>query len=786
MTLIETPTGLSEAEVQERIAAGKVNVSSGIHARSLKQIILTNVFNPINAIMITLFVLILVAKSPMDSLFVGVVFFNSYIGVTTELRAIKELGRLAILNSPIVRAVRDSNTVELQVEEIVQNDILLLTTGDQVVVDGEIISGIGLELDESLLTGESDYVSKEIDDEVLSGSFVVAGSGYQRASKIGDESYANKLVQEASRFELVKSELQSGINLLLKVLMFIIPPVSVLLFFALLNNTDDGWEALLTSSVGAAVAMVPDGLVLLTSMAFFVGVISLARQKALTKELASVELLARVDVLCLDKTGTITTGAIRFGDIEIVSDANQEYVAQALGAFSWADPNPNATMKAVAEKYSAPTDWEVSHLEPFSSDIKWSAVEFSNHGLFYCGAPDVLLKNDHPLQQKIKEHSNQGRRVLLLCQSASSFNRNEKTKLPADMTPVSLILLEDEIRPDAQEIFGYFQKRGVLLKVISGDNMNTVAAVAEKAGIMGARENAIDARELPVDDIEALADILEDNVVFARVTPQVKQSMVKALQSRGHTVAMTGDGVNDVLALKDSDMGIAMGSGSTAARAVAQLILLDNQFSTLPKVLAESRKVINNVERVSNLFVSKAVYAVLIAIGIGIARTEFPFLPRQLTLIGTFSIGLPGIVLALAPSANKVEGGFLKRTLKFSIIAGAIAALGTGFTYALAQNSDSINLGEARTVATITLLGFGLFILGATARPFQLWKLGLVGLMAFFYGIFILIPFARDYFELNLTNDAGIWITVSITVLIGGLLILLIPYLIKGLLVKEE
>ena len=789
-TLQETPTGLTSAQVQERIAEGKINTIPNSPVRSLREIIWANVFNPVNAIMLTLFVLILVAKSPKDALFVGVVFSNSIIGILTELRAKKELDRLEVLNAPKAQVVRDGNSYEIQVGEIVSDDVLEIKSGDQVVVDGEVIHSIGLELDESLLTGESDYISKSVGDEVLSGSFVTAGNGYQIATGIGAESYANKLSEEARRFTLVGSELKTGINWILKILMIIIPPTSTLLFLALLRNDESGWQQDLRSSIGAAVAMVPDGLVLLTSMAFLAGVITLARQKALAKELATVELLARVDVLCLDKTGTITTGAISFNDIELVSESEEElgeeFVSQALGAFSWATPNPNATMKAVAEKYSPPSNWTPNHIEPFSSERKWSAVEFVEQGLFYFGAPDILLAKDHPIHQRVLAHSNEGRRILLLCKSKSSFNTDTKNQLPQDISPIALILLEDEIRPDAHEIFAYFQKQGVALKVISGDTMNTVAVVATKAGIKGASENAINAQELPTDDPEALAEILENNVVFGRVTPHQKRAMVNALKSRGHTVAMTGDGVNDVLALKDSDMGIAMGSGSSATKSVAELVLLDNRFSTLPKVLTESRKVINNVERISNLFITKAVYAVLIAIGIGLASTEFPFLPRHLTLIGTFSIGLPGLILALAPSTQKVEKGFIRRALKFSIPAGIISAIATGIAYGLAKNDAAINLAEARTIATFTLLAIGLFILGVTARPFRLWKLGLIVFMAILYGLILLIPFTKNYFELELPSVTGIWIATSIIVAIGGLLIMTIPFIFKGLITEED
>ncbi len=788
--LIEKPSGLSTAEVQERMETGQVNAVPASPVRSMREIVRANVFTPVNAVMITLFVLILIARSPGDALFVGVVFSNSLIGILQELRARKELERLAVLNAPRARVIRNGTSLEIGVEEVVAEDVLELGAGDQAVVDGEIVSAIGLEMDESLLTGESVSISKEQGDEILSGSFAASGSGYMRATKIGADSYASKLSEEAKQFTLTGSELKRGINWIIKILMIIIPPATILLFLTLLRNDESPWQEDLRSLVGAAVAMVPDGLVLLTSMAFLAGVLTLARHKTLAKELATVEMLARVDVLCLDKTGTITTGAIAFDVMEPLGDFSDEFCHNALGAFAGADPSPNATMKAVADSFTPPAHWSATGIEPFSSDRKWSAVEFSGHGLFYFGAPDILLAGDSASIKKSERHTKEGKRVLALCKSLKSLD-DHREELPDDIEAVALVLLEDEIRPDAREIFGYFLKRGVRLKVISGDTVNTVAVVAERAGITGAKEKFIDARELPAGDSTnertELAEIMEENTVFGRVTPHQKRAMVKALQSKGRIVAMTGDGVNDVLALKDADMGIAMGSGSTATRAVASLVLLDNRFSTLPKVLTESRKVINNVERVANLFITKAVYEVLITAGIGIAQAEFAFLPRHLTLIGTISIGLPGLVLVLAPSAQKIQPGFIKRALTFSLPAGALAAIGTGITYGLAGHLFPGQLEESRSVATFTLLGIGLFILAATARPFALWKLGLVLVMALFYALIIIIPFAQDYFQLDLPDgDRWIWLVVAGVVSICGLLILLIPRFFKGLLTEED
>ncbi len=768
-------TGLTAAEVAERIADGRVNEAPDAPVRTLSEIFRANVLTPVNAIMITLFVLILVAGFPQDGLFVGVVFSNAVIGIVQEVRAKRELDRLAVLNAPRASVLRDGEVSEIGVSGVVADDHLHLAPGDQVVVDGEIVATAGLQIDESLLTGEAYPVDKGVGDEVLSGSFVAAGSGYYRATRIGADSYSNRLAEEARRFTLVNSELRTGINLVLRWLTVLIPPASALLLWSLLD-AEDRWQNALQGTVAAAVAMVPDGLVLLTSLAFVVGIVAIARRKALAKELATVELLARVDMLCLDKTGTITTGEISLGEVIPFGDNDDDHVQAALGAVGAADPSPNPTLQAITAHYEAPSDWTLVHAEPFSSARKWSASEFEGRGVYYLGAPEILFDaDDHVEAERAEREAAAGRRVLLLTRCDGPFAGDE---LPLMRHPVAMVVLEDTVRSDAPEILAYFRDQGVTLKVISGDNAATVASVADRAGVPGAA-TGLDARELPSDQ-NAMADMLEAHAVFGRVTPHQTQAMVGALQSRGHVVAMTGDGVNDVLALKDSDMGIAMGSGSAATRAVAQLVLLDNSFATLPDVLAEGRKVINNIERVANLFVTKATYAMLLTAIIGIQQVSFPFLPRQLTLIGSFSIGLPGLILAMAPNVNLVRPGFIDRVLRFSIPAGIVAAVGTWIIYEVARRDSDVPLSEARTIATMTLLGIGLVILVVVSRPLAHWKIGLAAAMAALYVIVMVWPFPRDYFELDLP-PAWLWLPCFGIIVAAGAIIVAIPKLVPGL-----
>lgn len=777
-TTVQDTTGLSgltTAEVAERIADGRVNDVPDAPVRTTSEIFRANALTPINAIMGALFALILVAGFPGDALFAGVIVSNSIIGTVQELRARRTLTNLAVLSAPGARVVRDGTATDIDVSGVVADDLLELRPGDQVVVDGVVVDALGLEVDESLLTGEADPVDKTVGDMVLSGSFVAAGTGHVRATGIGSESYAATLAEEARRFSLVDSELRSGVNSILRWLTVIIPPAAGLLLIRLLV-TEDLWEEALRGTVAAAVAMVPDGLVLLTSLSFIVGVIALARRGALARELASVELLARVDILCLDKTGTITTGEIAFAGIETIGATTADEAAGAVGAMAAVDPAPNATLAALASALDAP-DWSATTTVPFSSARKWAAADFDGRATFHLGAPDILLPKGEwaVARERVAELAEAGQRVLVL--TRSSAGTCDPETLPAARLPMCLILLEDTVRPEAPEILTWFVEQGVALKVISGDHPATVAAVARRAGVPGA-DHWIDARDLP-DDQEALADAVVAGAVFGRVTPHQKRTIIEALQSRGHTVAMTGDGVNDVLALKDADMGIAMGSGSSASRAVAQLVLLDDQFSTLPRVMAEGRRVINNVERVANLFITKATYAVLLTALVGLFGVPFPFLPKQLTLIGTISVGVPGFFLALAPDASLVRPGFLPRVLRFALPAGTAAAAATFAAYEIVRRSDA-TLEAARTSATLTLLGISLVVLLGISRPLRPWKVGLAGAMGAWYALSMAWSFPRDYFELVIPPTSA-WLTAAICTALGSLLVAVLPRLLHRL-----
>jgi cation-transporting ATPase E len=511
--------------------------------------------------------------------------------------------------------------------------------------------------------------------------------------------------------------------------------------------------------------MVPEGLVLLTSIAFAVGATRLARKKVLTQELAAIEGLARVDVVCLDKTGTLTEGELVLATLEHLADGRSSVdPAATLAAIAAADEHPNPSLLAIKREFDRSPGWVAEEIVPFSSARKWSAAAFDGHGAFVLGAPDILLSNApdrdavREAEERMQHYIERGRRVLMLAGAPQGL---QGETLP-EIDPLALVVLEERIREAAPDTIRYFEDQGVTVKVISGDNPVTVAAVSERVGVDGA-DRWFDARQLP-EDQDALADVLEDHAVFGRVTPQQKRAMVHALQSKGHVVAMTGDGVNDTLALKDADIGVAMGSGSAAARAVARFVLLANDFAVFPSVVAEGRRVIANVERVANLFLTKTFYAMLLALAVGVAGVPFPFIPRHFTIISSLTIGIPGFFLALAPNARRARPGFLARVLRFAVPAGIVAATATLVAYSLTLGSDRApeSVAESRTVAVLVLFAVAMWVLGILARPFNTWRVGLVGSMAAAFFLVLAIPGLREYFELPLPNSNDLLIAVGV------------------------
>jgi cation-transporting ATPase E len=639
---LDLPPGLSHVEVAQRVAEGRTNDVPARASRSAWDIVRSNVFTRINAIFAVLLAIVLTTGYLLDALFGVLIVANSIVGIVQELRAKLTLDRLSIISQARPRVRRDGRTVDLSPAQVVADDVVEVGAGDQIVVDGVVVAAAGLEVDESLLTGESDPCHKQVADTVLSGSFVVAGIGCYRATKVGREAYAAQLAEEASRFTLVNSELRNGINRILRFITWLLVPAGVLSIYNQLSSDQPLREAL-RGMVGALVPMVPEGLVLMTAVAFAVGVIRLGRRNCLVNELPAIEVLARVDVVCADKTGTLTENAMRLAEVRpIGSDGADDRVATVLAALVTVDPRPNASLRAIGEAYPRAPGWRAEAVAAFSSARKWSGATYADHGTWVLGAPDVLAETGSRAAAEAESLGARGLRVLLLGRAERSL---DGSGLPGPVEPVALVVLEQKLRPDAEETLEYFARENVRVKVISGDNARAVSAVAGALRLPGA-DAEVDARDLP-ERADELADLMERVHVFGRVTPGQKRLMVAALQSRGHTVAMTGDGVNDVLALKDADIGVAMGAGSPATRAVAQLVLLDNKFATLPHVVAEGRRVIGNIERVSTLFLTKTVYSALLALMVGVPGlvgwgvVPYPFFPRHVTIVGWFTIGVP-------------------------------------------------------------------------------------------------------------------------------------------------
>ncbi|MBA2807096.1 HAD-IC family P-type ATPase [Streptomyces sp. KM273126] len=753
--------GLTAAEVAERVARGEVNDVPVRSSRSTAEIVRANVFTRFNAIIGVLWLIMLFVAPFQDSLFGYVILANTGIGIIQEWRAKKTLDSLAVIGEarPMVR--RDGVAAQVATSGIVLGDLIEIGPGDKIVVDGECVETDSLEVDESLLTGEADPVLKQPGDQVMSGSFVVAGGGAFTAARVGREAYAAQLAEEASRFTLVHSELRSGISTILKYVTWMMIPTAIGLIISQLVVKENAFKDSVARTVGGIVPMVPEGLVLLTSVAFAIGVIRLGRQQCLVQELPAIEGLARVDTVCLDKTGTLTEGGMDVTELRPLDGADASYVRKVLGALGESDPRPNASLQAVIDAYPDGDDWRCTESLPFSSARKYSGATFSEgtgeSSTWLLGAPDVLLADGDPALAETERLNEQGLRILLLARAAGDLDAPD---VAHGARPTALVVLEQRLRPDAADTLRYFDEQNVRAKVISGDNAISVGAVAGKLGLSG---EVVDARRLPAER-HAMADALDAGTVFGRVTPQQKRDMVGAMQSKGHTVAMTGDGVNDVLALKDADIGVSMGSGSEATRAVAQIVLLNNSFATLPSVVAEGRRVIGNITRVATLFLVKTVYSVLLAILVVCWQVEYPFLPRHLTLLSTLTIGVPAFFLALAPNGERAKPNFVGRVMRYAIPGGVVAALATFATYLIARHyyTGPGSLDAETSAATLTLFLISMWVLAIIARPYTWWRLCLVASMGFAFLVVLVVPRLQEFFALKLVGATMPWLAVGI------------------------
>lgn len=825
-TAVEMPeigaTGLTPKEVVQRIESGQSNAVKTSTSRSVRDIVRANVFTLFNGIIFAAMVLVLITGSWRDAVFGFVIIINTGIGIVTELRAKRTLDRLSILVASEFLVRRDGKDVEVSHNEIVLDDLLWIRAGEQVPADGQIIQTWGLELDESMLTGESRTVRHKVGEQVYSGATAVSGMALVKVNAVGSHSYAATLTAQAKVYKKTVSDLNKGINTILKFMTFLVVPLCILLILSQIHTvggwgtalSTGEWRQAVVSAVAGVVGMIPEGLVLLTSLNFAVAAMRLARHNTLVQELESVETLARVDALNLDKTGTITDGGIAFNRLVMLDSANaaaEQAATQALYDCC-NEEQPNGTGQAVlaglkAQGYGAGA---VESRVPFSSARKWSAVRKSGE-TWYMGAPEVIisaLEGDYSsVLQQVNEYANDGNRVLLVARSTAPLsegscrqkrlrgavegaNVSDGRQLDVQAEPVALVLCSEKIREDAERTLAWFREQGVRCRVISGDNPVTVGAIARRVKLTGDHEPvAMDARELP-EDVNELARVLENVDVLGRVLPDQKKAIVQALHTQNHVVAMTGDGVNDALAIKEADLGIAMGNAAPATKAVAQVVLVDSKFSHLPDVVARGRQVMANMERVASLFLVKTVYSALISLGVVLTQIPYPYLPRHITYIGALTIGMPAFILALAPNTRRYIPGFLKRVVTFALPGGIATALSVLLAAWVLPpvmgwnvTGDAADLSALRATSAIILFAMGVFVLARVARPLNGWRGVLVAVFAAAGVIGAFVPFVANFFALILPTGATMvatLIALAGSALIFALCLWLAP-LVRGL-----
>lgn len=713
MTEEVQPQGLSAAEVAERTARGEVNVDAGVRTRSVRQIVRENTLTLFNAINVILAVFVLITGSYKNMLFMVVIVCNTLIGIVQEIRSKRTTDRLSIVASSKASVLRDGALVELPLDALVRDDIIELGRGDQIPADSVVVKG-SCDVNESLLTGESTLVKKRPGDELMSGSYLNAGTVRARVVHVGAENYAAKISAEAKQHKAVNSEIMNSLNSIIKFVSFIILPLGALLFARqhFLTGTETN-EAIL-STVSALVGMIPEGLILLTSTVLAVAVVRLAKSRVLVQQLYCIETLARVDTLCLDKTGTITTGKMEVAAVCPVPGVPQTMVDMAFASIARADEDPNETAQAIVEHFAG-ADAAVLHASrvvPFSSDKKWSGAVFDDGSAYVMGAGQFILGDALSAVADQQNELAADARVLLLAQ-VDGFD--EEGDIVGAPKPLGFIAIHDQIRATAAQTVRYFKEQGVDLKVISGDDPRTVSGIAAKVGVPRA-EDYVDATTLVTDDDIAAA--IERYSVFGRVKPEQKKAFVVALQAKGHIVAMTGDGVNDTLALKQADCSVAMAAGSDAARNVAQLVLVDNDFAAMPKVVAEGRRSINNLQRSASLFLMKTLLSMTLAVVFVFLPWQYPFQPIQMTLISAFTIGLPSFVLALEPNKDRIKGRFLENVIVKSIPGAVCAVLTILIVNVVGYNVLRIDYEHVSTLCVLLTAWIGALLIIRLSVPF--------------------------------------------------------------------
>jgi cation-transporting P-type ATPase E len=764
--------GLSSAEAAKRLR--KLGPTPETSSRSTASIVAGNVFTLFNAIIGVFFVLILSLGLFADAVFGLIAIVNSYIGIRQELKAKRTLDRLAVLVAPQAKALRDGEVVSLAAEEVVPGDVVAVEPGDQLVADGEVIASRGLTLDESLLTGEADGVRKEAGERALSGSFCLSGSGRYLVDAVREESYAGKLAGEAKAFRHPPSPLQGEVNRVIVACTWVMLPLAALLLITFQLRAVDLIEAAQTATAGL-VTLIPEGLVLLMSVTFAVAAVRLAGRDTLVQQMSATESLAAVDTICVDKTGTLTDGELRLLGVEVAEGADPGEVEAALGRFAASAGDRNRTLETIAEAFPA-APARVSGEVPFSSKWKWSGLRLGGAG-YVLGAPDVLaasgaLELPPGLACKLEEETARGRRVVAFGRSAAALPDDPEHAPPPSLEPLALVVLEETLRADAAETVAFIHEEGIDLKLISGDARATVTAVAAAVGVP-ADAGVVDGAELP-EDPERLAEVAQRNTIFCRIAPEQKRSLVEALRASGRYTAMIGDGVNDVPALKQARLAVAMGSGAQVTKGIADVVLLKDQFARLPEAVAEGRRIARNIHRLGRLYLTKTVYAAALILLVAVPGFAFPFLPRHLTLAAFLTIGIPSFVLALAPSDGPLYRGRLLRALAaFAVPAGLGTALGSILCFFLVDTVFGGSLEAGRTAATTTLIVLGLcFVLLLERGPgrehiaIQSYMLAMVAGLGALLALILAAAPVRDFFEMTLLS-ASEWFLALLCAAVG-------------------
>jgi cation-transporting P-type ATPase E len=753
--------GLTQEEAERKLAARPEAPETS--TRSYKSIVVANVFTVFNLILLAAGVLTLSFGDAQDALFLAILIGNSAIGIGQEVRAKQTLDRLAALVAPTATVVRDGVSRRVSIEEVVDGDVVLLEAGDQVVADGILRRSDGLALDESILTGESDPVARGVGDEVRSGSFAVEGAGAYDVTAVGARSHASRIAGEAREFRHPRSPLERAINRLLFTLVGVLVPLGFALGWSLYRRNTSIHDAVPTT-VAAVVTLVPEGLILLMSVTYAVASIRMARRGALAQQLNAIESLASVDAICLDKTGTLTDARLRVEAVVPAPGVDEGAFSHALGRYAASSPARNSTLLALADH--APGNAEEPRASvAFSSRRRWSALTLDST-TYVLGAPELFPLGE--LEALAEKEAREGRRVVAF---GTARGRVETARPPEDVEPLGIVILSERLRPDARETVEFLKSQGVRIAVISGDRPETVAAVAADAGIEAG--TPLDGRELPRDP-GALRRLLDEHAVIGRIAPEDKKRVIEALAADGRYVAMVGDGVNDVPALKAARLAIAQGSGAQMARAVSDLVLVRSEFSSVPALVGEGRKVLRNLQRVTKLFVAKSAFAMFLILSIGLTPQAYPLLPRHLTLAAALTIGIPTFFLALSPSEGQYTSRrFLFEVARFAVPAGTAAGLGVLASFVFARNVGRLPLAESRTIATTVLVLVGLYLvlaLEATSRPRATAVGALVASMLVLYAFVVAIPGVRAFFALTVPGAGGVFIALAgAAVAIAGL-----------------